>query len=201
MISSFLESYGVCHTPHQTFVLMKTSSKDIFKTSSRRLYQDEHLPLGHRSSEDVSKTSSRRLGQDQYIRLGHKYWRHFQDILKTSSRHLQDIFKTSCQDVFKTFSERLHGVFQKRLQYIFKTSSRRLAKISSRRFKDVSSNETVLVNKSLVCIQHVSNTSCKDGYLQKDLPRSHFWEIYGQCTKLAREIKISQNLVFHFNTF
>ena len=209
MISSFLESYGVCHTPHQTFVLMKTSSKDIFKTSSRRLYQDEHLPLGHRSSEDVSKTSSRRLGQDQYIRLGHKYWRHFQDvllrhfqdILKTSSRHLQDIFKTSCQDVFKTFSERLHGVFQKRLQYIFKTSSRRLAKISSRRFKDVSSNETVLVNKSLVCIQHVSNTYCKDGYLQKDLPRSHFWEIYGQCTKLAREIKISQNLVFHFNTF
>ena len=119
MISSFLESYGVCHTPHQTFVLMKTSSKDIFKTSSRRLYQDEHLPLGHRSSEDVSKTSSRRLGQDQYIRLGHK-----------SARRLQYVFKTSCQDAIKTFSRRLQDVLQKCLQDIFKTSSRRIIKLN-----------------------------------------------------------------------
>ena len=32
------------------------------------------------------------------------------------------------------------------------------------------------------------------------LPRSHFWEIYGQCTKFPRVIKVSQVLVFHFTT-
>ena len=47
-------------------------------------------------------------------------------------------------------------------------------------------------------IQNDSDTYCKDGYLQKDLPRSHFWEIYGQCTKFARVTKVSQILVSHF---
>ena len=51
----------------QAFVLMKTSS--------RRLDQDEYVRLSLTSSEDVFKTSSRRLA-------------------KTSSRHLQDVFKT-----------------------------------------------------------------------------------------------------------
>ena len=92
----------------QTFVLMKTrrlwysSSEDVFKTSSRRLHQDQHIGLGHMSSrrvQDVLKTSSRR----------------FQDVLKTSSRHLQDVFKThyqvklflvtELQDVFETYSK------------------------------------------------------------------------------------------------
>ena len=59
----------------------------------------------------LQKTSSRRLGQDQYIRLGY-----------TSSRRLQDVFKT----------------FSRCLQDIFKTSSRPLAKIFSRCFQDVS---------------------------------------------------------------
>ena len=27
---------------------------------------------------------------------------------------------------------------------------------------------------------------CEDDYLQKDLPRSHFWEIYGQGIKFPR---------------
>ena len=81
-------------------------------------------PANIRLDEDVfrlrlQKTSSRRLDQDQYIRLGH-----------TSSRRLQDVFKTS--------SRRLQDVLQKRLQDIFKTSSRRLAKISSRPVQDVS---------------------------------------------------------------
>ena len=44
-----------------------------------------------------------------------------QDVFTTFSRHLQNVFKTSCQDVFKTYS-------------------RRLAKMSSRRFEDVSSS-------------------------------------------------------------
>ena len=46
----------------------------------------------------------------------------------------------------------------------------------------------------------VRRLDCKDGYVQKDLPRSHFWEIYGQCTEFARVIKISQVLAFHFTT-
>ena len=66
----------------------------------------------------------------------------FQDLLKASSRRLQDVFairlsKTSSkrlQDVFKTFSRRLQDVFkmclqdvlQLCLQDVFKTSSRRL---------------------------------------------------------------------------
>ena len=72
----------------------------------------------------LQKTSSRRLGQDQYIRLVH-----------TSSRRLQDVFKTfsTClQDIFKTSSRRLHNVF--------KTSSNKyVLKTSWRRFEDVSS--------------------------------------------------------------
>ena len=73
--------------PQQTFVLMKTSWRRLSSSSS----------------EDVLKTSSRRLGQEQYIRLGY-----------TSSRRLQDVFKTfskkkkKClEDVFKSFSRRL----------------------------------------------------------------------------------------------
>ena len=73
--------------------LSLTSSEDVFKTSSRRLGQDQYICLGHMSSrrlQDVLKTSSR----------------HLPDVLKTSSRCLQDIFKTSCKDIFKTFSRR-----------------------------------------------------------------------------------------------
>ena len=92
------------------------------------------------------KISSRRHAQDQYIRFGH-----------TSSRRLQNLFKTS-------------------YKIVFKTSSRRLAKMFSRRFQEVSSSSTVLVNASSRRIQHVSETSCKDVYLQKDLPKSHSWE-------------------------
>ena len=76
----------------------------------------------------LQKTSSRRLDQDQYIPLGHTFSRHFQDIFKTSSRHLQDILLRPFQDVFKTSSRRL----------LVKTSSRRLAKMSSRPVQDVS---------------------------------------------------------------
>ena len=61
----------------------------------------------------LQKTSSRRFSQDQYICLGY-----------TSSRRLQD--------VFKTFSIRLQDVLPRCLQDIFKTSSKRLAKTSSR---------------------------------------------------------------------
>ena len=64
--------------------VLKTSFVFVLKTSSRSLDQDEYVDLSLMSSEDVFKTSSKRLGEDQYIRLGY-----------TSSRRLQDVFKTS----------------------------------------------------------------------------------------------------------
>ena len=116
---SKLTSYYVI--TKQTFALMKTSwrrlwsssSEDFFKTSSRRLDQDEYIRLTHTSSEDVFKTSSRCLHQDQHIRLGHTSSRRLQDVFKTSSRHLQDVFKTSSrrfENVFKTSSRRFQDV-------------------------------------------------------------------------------------------
>ena len=95
--------------------------------------------------------------------------RHLLDVLprrvaKTSSRHLQDILKTS---------------------------SRRLGKLCFKTYHQVK-----LLVKLSGHIQYVSKTYCKDIYLQKDLRRSHFCEIYIQFRKFARVIKISQVLVF-----
>ena len=73
--------------------------QDVFKT----IDQDEYIRLSLRSSEDAFKTSSRRLGQDQYIRLGHMSSRLFQDFFKTSSRRLAKIPSRRFQDVFKLF--------------------------------------------------------------------------------------------------
>ena len=156
--------------------LSSLSSEDVFKTSSRRFDQDECTCLSHTSSEDILKTFWSRLDQDQYIRLG-------QNIFKTSSRRFEDVFKTYTRCLTKMSSRRLQNVFKTPCKNVFKTSSRRccyLLKTSSRP------------------IQHVSDTYCKDSYLQKDLPRPHFREIYGQCAKFARVIKISQALVFLF---
>ena len=109
-----------------------------------------------------------------------------EDVLKTSWRRLsssssEDVFKTS-QDVFKTSSRRFEGVF--------KTSSRHLTEMCSKR------------------LQNVFKTFCKDVFKTflrpiirlNCLPRSYFWEIYGQYRKFASVIKISQVLVFHFTT-
>ena len=102
----------------QTFVLMKTSwrclssssSEDVFKTSSRRLDQDEYVRLSLTSSEDVFKTS--------WSRPIYSSWLY---VFKTSSRRFQDVFKTSCKNVFKTSSRRLQDVLQRYLQDVFKT--------------------------------------------------------------------------------
>ena len=117
--------------------------------------------------------SSRRLDQDQHIGLDQTSLRRLQDVFKTCSRLLLDVFKTS---------------------------SRRLGKMFSRRLQDVLSSQTFLVKLCCCCNRNVSETYCEDGYLQEDLSRSHFWEIYGECTKFARVIKVSQVLVFHFTT-
>ena len=89
----------------QTFVLMKTSLRRLSSSSS----------------EDVFKTSSRRLGQDQYIRLGYTSSRRLQDVFKTSSRRLAKTSSRHLQDVFKTFWRRLQDVLQRYLQDVFKT--------------------------------------------------------------------------------
>ena len=92
--------------------LSSSSSEYFFKTSSRRLDQDEYVRLSLTSSEDVLvKTNIFVL----VICL--------QDVLKTSSRRLQNVFKTSSrrlQDVFKMSSRHLQDVLQRYLQDVFK---------------------------------------------------------------------------------
>ena len=115
-VASFLLESGTLQSlvlPQQTFVLMKTSrrrflsssSEDVFKASSRRLDQDKYIRLSHTSSEYVFKMSSRCFDQDEYIRIrvGHTSSRRLQNVFKTFSRRLQDVFKTSCKSVFKTY--------------------------------------------------------------------------------------------------
>ena len=125
-------------------------------------------------------------------------------LMKTSWRRLLTL---SSEDVFKTFSSRsiylpysyvfrrrLQDVLIKtnifvlaiRLQDVFKTFSRRLAKTSSRHLQDILQR----------CLQDVFKTYHQVKLLiqVKDLPRSHIWEIYGQCRKFASAIKIFQVL-------
>ena len=120
------------------------------------------------------------------------WWRRLRDILmkmniflliiclqKTSPRRLgQDQYIR----LVHMSSRHLQDVLPRCLQEVFKASSRHVSQI---RPED---------------IQHVCKTYCKDRCLQKDSLRSHFWEIYGNCTKCARVINISQVLVSHFTT-
>ena len=90
--------------------LSSFNSKDVFKTSLRRLDEDDYILINIRPQ----KTSSRRL-QDVLVKT---------NIFLLSIR-LQDVFKTSCHNVFKTFSRHLQDVFKKSCKNVFKTSSRR----------------------------------------------------------------------------
>ena len=184
--------------------LSSSSSKDVFKTSSRCLDEDEYILINHTSSEDVLKTSWSRPIYSSCPYVFKTFSRCLQDFLP---KRLQDVFKTSSrrlQDVFKTSSRRLQDILPRRLKDVFKRSSRRLANTSWGHLQDVlktyhvSSSETSFISKPLRGIEHVCKTYWKDCCLQKDSPRSHFWEIYSKCTKFARVIKISQVLVFQF---
>ena len=125
--------------------------EDVFKTSwSRRIYSIYWCVFRRRLQDvmiktnifvlvirlqDVFKTSSRRL-----VKTSSK---HLQYVFKTFSRRLQDVFKTSSRRLAKTFSKHLQDVFMTfstRFQDVFKLFSRRLAKMSSGRFQDVSSS-------------------------------------------------------------
>ena len=150
----------------QTFALMKTSFvfvfgrclEDVFKTSSSRWI----YCLNHSSLEDNFKTS--------WSRPVYSSWPY---VFKTSSRRLQDVFKTSYQDLFKTFSRSLQDLLQKRFRDIFKTSSRRfedLFKTSSRRLQDVFKTSSKRPAKaSLRHLQDVFKTFWR--YLQDVLQR------------------------------
>ena len=77
----------------------------------------------------VFKTSSRRLAKSSS--------RHLQDVFKTFWRRLQNVFKTSwktssrhLQDVFKTFWRRLQDIFKTSCKDIFKTFSRCIIKLN-----------------------------------------------------------------------
>ena len=133
-----------------------------------------------------------------------------QQIFVTSSRRLQDVFiKTNIfvlvirhQDVFKTFSRRIQDIFKtssRCFENVFKTSSRHLQDV----FKTYYQVKLFLVTQ----FQDVFETYSKrfwDVLLRRlstgGLPRSHFWEIYGQWTKFPKVTKISQVLIFHFTT-
>ena len=85
------------------------------KSNVDKLYPP-NIRLSSSSSEYVFKTSSRRLGQDQYF--CHTSSKHLQDVFKTSSRRLartsswrlQNVLKTSSKDVFKTVSRRINNL-------------------------------------------------------------------------------------------
>ena len=138
----------------------------------------------------LQKTSSRRLDQDQYIGLGHRSSRRLQDVFKTSSRHLQDVSKTSSrrlQDILKMSSWHLQDVLQRCLQDVFETYYQvKLFLVTQ--FQDVF--ETYSKRFWDVLLRRLS----------AGLPRSYLWQIYGQCTKLPRVVKVSQALVFQFTT-
>ena len=80
--------------------LLSSSSENVFKTSSRWLDQEEYIRLSHSSSEVVLvKTNIFVLAicfQEFLLRC-------LPDVLKTSSRHLQDVLERCLQDVFKTY--------------------------------------------------------------------------------------------------
>ena len=103
--------------------LSSSSSEDVFKTPSRRLYQDEYVRLSLTSSEDVFKTSWSRPIYSPWLYVFKTSSRRFQDVFKTFSRPLQHVWQKRLQDIFKAF--------WRRLQNVFKTSSRRPQGVSS----------------------------------------------------------------------
>ena len=162
-LGDYHDVYLARDVPQQTFAWkmswrspLSSSSEDVFKTSWSRRKYTINLYVFRRRLQDVFKTSSKRLDEDQIIvlviRLQDVFRTYCQDVFKTSSRRLEKTSSRHLQDVFKMFSRRLQDIFKtysRRLQDVFKTSLRRPAKISSRCFQNVSSSQTVLVNTFL----------------------------------------------------
>ena len=98
------------------------------------LAQADKLP-NIRLDEDVLKRSLRHLDQDDYIGLSHTSSRRLQNVFKTFPRRLQDVLQKRLQDIFKI--RHLEDVLPRHLEGVFKTSSRRLTQMSSRHLLDV----------------------------------------------------------------
>ena len=156
------------------------------------------------------KTSSRCLDQDQHIRLGHTSSRRLQDVFKTSSRrlaktssrHLQDVFKTfwKCfQDVFKTFSRHLDQdeyicLIHTSSEDVFKTSwSRPIYSSWSYIFKTSSRRLAKMSSKRL---QEVFKTSSR---LLAKISSRRFQDVSSSYTVLVN--KFSRCLQEVFTTF
>ena len=120
-----------------------SSCQDVLKTSfvfvfRRRLDQDEYVRLSLTSSEDVFKTSWSRpiylswpyVFKTSSRRLVKTSSRHFQDVVKTFWRSLQDVLQKRLQDVFKRSSRHLRDIFKTSCNVIFKTFSRRIIKLN-----------------------------------------------------------------------
>ena len=102
----------------QTFVLMKTSWRRLSSSSSKSSYSSVNIFL---LIIRLQKMSSRRLGQDQYIRRDNTSSRRLQDVFKTFPRRLQDVFKTSSRRLAKKSSRRLANTSWRYLQDVLKT--------------------------------------------------------------------------------
>ena len=144
-------------------VLKTFCSRAIYSSwSCVRRFQD----VVNKSCKNIFKTSSRRP----------------QDVLSTSLRCLQSVFKTF-QNVFKTSCKNVFKTFSRRLQEILKTSSRYHQEVFqiclSKPSQEVSPSSTVLL------------TRFRSYWIR-------FLSIYGQCTNFAKVIKISQVLLFQF---
>ena len=103
-------------------------------------------------------------------------------------------FRKECRNIRSK-----HSSWWRRFQDVLKTSSRRCQDV----LKTSDQVKLFLVTQ----FQDVFETYSKrfwDILLRRlstgGLPRSHFWEIYGQCTKFPRVTKISQVLIYYFTT-
>ena len=116
----------------QTYVLMKTSWRRLWSSSSEDVLIKTSIFALLIRLQDVFKTSSSTPIYSSWLY-----------VFKTSSRRFQDVFKTSCQNVLKTSSRHFQDVLKtssRRLQNVLKTSSRRfqdVVKTSSRRLQEV----------------------------------------------------------------
>ena len=141
------------------------------------LMKTSWIRLWSSSSEDVFKTSwSRRIYLPysclQKTSSSRPTYSSWSYVFKTSSRHLQDIFKA----------------FWKRLQDVFKTYYQVKVSLVTQ-FQDI-------FETCSKCFWDVPLRRLSTG----GLPGSHFREIYSNCAKFPRVVKISQVLIFHFAT-
>ena len=120
------------------------------------------------------------LDQDSWSRRIHSSWSY---VFKRSSKRFQDVlFKTSSRCLAETSSRHLQDVLPRRLQDIFKTSRKNIFKTFSRRIIKLNCSCYHSFKTSSRRNQRFFETYCEDDHLQKDLLRSHFWEIYGHGT-------------------